>query len=227
MPISNPQDNELASILEGIWNCRLNITHFYLSRGSFGQQAFKALSFHHSTLVELDLEMSSSLASTGILDVLHSCPMLEVLRAKSISIRDIAGRPWVCQQLRELKIRFGAEGAGQDLKRLVFERLSTLPRLWRLDMCVLGVYEDGVLQFRLDCGLGQLESLKELTILKFDHALRLKKKQRLERKDIEWMMSNWKKLKHLIGPLNRDRTLNLQLKDVVKSHGVNTLELLC
>ncbi|KAF9344200.1 hypothetical protein BGX34_005918, partial [Mortierella sp. NVP85] len=214
MRMSNPQDNELASMLERIWNCRLNIAHFKLNRGSFGQQAFKALSFHHITLVELDLEMSSSLPSTGILDVLCSCPILEVLKAQSISIRDIAGgRPWVCQQLRELKIRFGAEDAGQDMQRLVFERLSTLPRLWRLDMCVLGVYDDEVLQFRLDCGLGQLEGLKELTILKFYHGFRSKERQHLEREDIEWMMSNWKRLKHLTGRLNKIRSVNRQLKD--------------
>ncbi|KAK3805524.1 MAG: hypothetical protein J3Q66DRAFT_445832 [Benniella sp.] len=228
MRISNPQDNELASILEGIWSCRLNIIYFYLNRGSFGQQAFKALSFHHSTLVEVDLEISSSLASTGILDVLCSCPMLEVMRAKNISIRDIAGgQPWVCQQLRELKIRFGAEGAGQDLQRLAFERLSTLPRLWRLDMSVLGDYDDEVLQFQLDCGLGQLETLKELTILKFEFGLRRKERQQLGREDIEWMMSNWKKLKHLTGYLHRDRAINRQLKDVVESHTINTFETFC
>ncbi|KAF9362687.1 hypothetical protein BGX34_005665 [Mortierella sp. NVP85] len=224
-------DTELVSAMEGIRNCFGSITHFYQRCGSFGPQVFEALGFHFSTLVKLDLphrrhRQSYPIPSTGILDVLCSCPKLEILRAPFIYVRDIAeGEPWICQQPQELKICFSVGDAEQDLQRLVFERLSTLIRLEALDMGVIRGYDDDVLEFRLDCGLGQLGSLQEMTTLRFyGTGYLVKRTQRLGIEDVEWMVSNWKKLKYVTGHLSRDQSVDEQLKGVLKSHRINAVE---
>ncbi|KAF9346833.1 hypothetical protein BGX34_003587 [Mortierella sp. NVP85] len=220
----NPGDTELASIFEGIGNCCGSITHFELSYCSLGPQAIRALGFHFGSLVDLRLGSQTSVNSAAILEVLCSCPMLESLKAGRIRARDIAERgPWVCQQLLQLQICFGFGDTELHLQRLVFERLSALVRLKFLDMRRPADWHDRVLDFRLEYGLGQLESLQDLLVLQFSDGMVIKQTQRLGMEDIEWMVRNWKKLKDITGKLNRDQEINYQLKSVLKSHGIATV----
>jgi len=218
------QDAKLASILEGIRHCLGNVSNLRVWRGVLGPQTHKALALHFSTLVELNLGYNMSVASSTIRDVLCSCPKLEILRARTIYARDIAeGGPWVCQQLRELGVCIRVKETEQDLHPLVFERLSALTRLETLDVRE-SVYDDGssddVLDFRLDCGLGQLASFHELRILRFH--TEITRTQQLGTKDVEWMIDNWMKLGGIYGHLNRDPGVEDQLKDALKSHGIDT-----
>jgi len=216
---SYPRDEEWASILESIGNCFENIPCLHLLIGEFGPRSLKALGPHFNNLVDLRL---TSCNSSVILDVLCSCPMLEILHVPDIFANDIAeGRPWVCQQLRELKISILIKETDRDLQPLVFERLSTLARLATLDMsCAFSDNDEGVLEFRLDCGLGQLASLQELRTLVFDGGFTARPRQQLEMKDVEWMIDNWKRLKGIYGHLNTDLEVNAQLKDRLRNHAI-------
>jgi len=217
---SSPKDEQWASILERIGNCFENVTCLHLDKGEFGPRSVKILGPHFSNLVGLRL---TSCNSSVITDVLCSCPMLEILHVPDIFANDIAeGGHWVCQQLLELKMRIRVKGREQYLQPLVFERLSTLVRLTTLDMnCTNGDNGEGLLEFRLDCGLGQLASLQELRTVVFYNGYTLKPWQQLEMKDVEWMIGSWKKLKGIHGGLNRDPDVNAQLKDLLGKHGIS------
>ena len=218
------QDIELASVLEGIGNCIGKITDLKLSHTTFGLEACKALGSHFSTLVKLRLDYMSA-TSSALRDVLCSCPKLESLQAHTILAKDVAeGGPWVCEQLRELITCFRVKQTEQDLQPLVFERLSKMVRLTTL---VMGNSfddgsGDGVLEFRLDCGLGQLANLRELESIGFHRGIKTEQRQRLEMKDVEWMIENWKKLRTVYGKLSRDPEVETQLKGVLKSNGIST-----
>ncbi|KAK3805593.1 MAG: hypothetical protein J3Q66DRAFT_445901 [Benniella sp.] len=218
-----PQDAELASILEGISGCFGKATFFRAWSGTFGPMAFKALCFHLTILVHLRLDYCISVASSTIRDVLCSCPNLEILYVRTIYARDITeGGPWICQQLCELGICIRFEETEQDLHSLVFERLSTLVRLTTLDMKG-SIYDynssGGVLEFRLDYGLGQLASLHALRVIRFH--TKIEQAQQLGTKDVEWMIDNWK-LKGIYGHLNRNLEVEAQLKGILNFHGIAT-----
>ncbi|KAF9347742.1 hypothetical protein BGX34_002915 [Mortierella sp. NVP85] len=215
---------ELAPIVEGVAKSLGKMTEFCLRFDRF--VPFKALGLHFSTLVSLSLFCSSEISS-GIQDVLCSCPKLEILHARYIFAKDIVhGGSWVCQQLRDLRMCFRVGKAEQDMQHLIFERLSTLVRLETLDM---GIYpfeddnDDGVLAFRLDCGLAQLATLRELTSLGFyrgGSTKMVKLMQQLGRDDVEWMRESWAKLKIIYGRLNEDMEAEAELEEILISHGV-------
>ncbi|KAF9357337.1 hypothetical protein BGX34_009420 [Mortierella sp. NVP85] len=187
-------------------------------------QSSNALSLHFSTLVRV--EFTYGCDSSVILDVLCSCPRLEVLRAGHVSARDIAERgPWACKQLRELEIWFRYAESEQDLQQVVFERLSTLVQLECLDMKYEGSsYEedDFGLELRLDRGLGRLASLKQLMSLDFSSDSDDDSSPELTVEDVRWMVENWGNLKRISGRLNSDKVVAAQLKKIIKSYGITT-----
>jgi hypothetical protein len=227
-----PQDTVCASVLDGIRGCFGKIVELEMLNSTFGPQASKALCFHSSTLVKLYLDLDS-VASSTIRDVMCSCPTLEILWAPAIDAKDIAeGGPWICQQHCELRTQILIKETEYHLHQMIFESLSTLDRLTILDMGGSsdggsgdggsggGGSGDGVLEFRLDWGLGQLARLQELRIVEFHHGTKSEHKQRLEMKDIVWMIDNWKRLKRIGGCLNRSSEVDVQLKEVLRSHGI-------
>jgi hypothetical protein len=150
-----------------------------------------------------------SIPGATILDVLCSCQRLEVLYAGDISAKDIVKHgPWACEQLRELTIHIQVGESEQNLQWLAFGRLSTLERLEKLVMSSTSSYisSKGVLVFLLECGLGQLASLEQLRPLAFpqtrfsngDHS------PQLGIDEVEWMASNWRKLRTISGCLHKD-----------------------
>ncbi|KAK3805575.1 MAG: hypothetical protein J3Q66DRAFT_407583 [Benniella sp.] len=218
IPLS-PSDKEWASILERIGNCFENVSCLHLHGGLVGPRSLKALGSYFSNLVDLRFAYGDS---SVILNVLCSCPKLEILHGPVIFTSDIVkGGPWVCQQLRELEIRIFDKETEQDLQPMVFERLSTLVRLTTLNLSWATIDSGrgcrGVLQFRLDRGLGQLASLRELRTVIFDQ---VGPRQQLEMKDVKWMIDNWKKLKGLYGFLNRDPEVGNQLRGLLDNHGI-------
>ena len=100
------------------------------------------------------------------------CLLLKILHAGNIAARDIAeGGPWVCQHLRELMLCVRVRKTEQDLQPLVFEYMSALVRLQRLEVPIENHEDiDGALHFRLDCGLRHLANLKELTFVSFSQS---------------------------------------------------------
>jgi hypothetical protein len=85
--------------------------------------------------------------------------------------------------------------------------------------------DQGLLEFRLDCGLGQLASLQELRTVEFCSESTMAAPMQLEVKDVEWMICNWKKLEAIHGVLNGDQEVDAQLKDLLGNHGIITCEL--
>ena len=156
--------------------------------------------------------------------MLCSCPTLEILRVtEGVSAREITeGGPWVCQRLRELEICICVQDTERDLQPLIFERLSTLVRLARLDMGVDDDDMDGrdALEFRLNCGSEHLVSLKELRVQGFNYLPTNMYVQRLGTQDIEWMVNNWETLEGIHGYLNYDYMVNVQLKNILDIHGI-------
>jgi len=82
--------------------------------------------------------------------------------------------------------------------------------------------KNGVLEFRLEYGLEQLESLERLTTVIFtrkrfgDEVYA----PQLGMEEVRWMADNWKKLKRIIGCRNRNVQTESRLKSTVRSLGI-------
>lgn len=218
------KDTELAFILNGVGNGLGSLIELQLSNCTLRTRACMALSTHFSTLVKVDLIGSYAVGSTT-LDLLCSCPKLEILLALEVFARDIPKRgPWVCQQLRVLRIWFRFEGSEKGLQKSVFEHLSTLTQLERLtiEYPVSGrrdMYAG--LEFRLDCGLWRLASLQHLSSLRFGKMRSHAHCPQVGMNEVAWMVNKWKKLKNVSGPLNSDKEVRNALVSVLASHGVS------
>jgi hypothetical protein len=184
----------------------------------------KAFGSHYQSLVNVDLRDCLKISGSIVPDILCLCPKLEILQARHVDARNVAERGlWVCQQLRELSIQFLMDPSEQDLQQLIFERLSTLVLLEQL---TLDYDRDGnghydVLDFRLDCGLGQLAGLQQLTSVWLYTPRYSSWGVNLGMEDVVWMVDNWKKLATVRGHLNKDAELRFQLECVFESHGIS------
>ena len=221
----NIHDTDLAFMLLGTGGELGTIADLRLGFSCHPEtQALRALDRHFGTLVRVDLSLCLSASGSTVLDILCSCPMLEVFHAKSAFVMDIAERePWICQQLRDLKICIRVVEAERDLQQLVFEWLSTLVRLETLEMWVPDEPSNGedVLAFRLDCGLRQLASLQQLTTLSFGQWNRDDRYMpQLGKDEVSWMLNNWKRLKIVAGRLNKNLEVDTSLRGIIESHGI-------
>jgi hypothetical protein len=186
-------------------------------------QSPKALSLHFGTLMRV--ELGSRVKSAITLDILYSCPRLEVLRVGGLDVQKMAERgPWVCQQLRVLEVWFIIPDSRQDLRPLLFERLSTLTRLESLSTSFFhaGFGSTFGLRLRLDDGLGLLTNLQQLRSLNFGFSSTKACSPQIEMEDATWMVKNWKRLNKVYGRLNSDEAVEAQLKEILKSHGIAT-----
>jgi hypothetical protein len=217
------QDTDVASLLEGIGDGCGKLAKLRLNGCFVGERGSMALRLHFATLVELCLVECPFVSSSTFRDVLCSCSRLEVLVAKSILARDIVtGGPWVCQRLRDLRICFVFGEAEQDLQQDIFERLSTFTRLERLEMYNLEheSQEAHRLEFRLANGLGQLASLKQMTEIGFGDLGTGAYIPQLGRKEVLWMLAHWKKLRCILGTLNREPKEDHSLKVALDILGI-------
>ncbi|KAF9349385.1 hypothetical protein BGX34_001834, partial [Mortierella sp. NVP85] len=223
--ILNISDAELACFLRGAGNGQEIIAIFETSFSELGTQASKDLSLHFNTLVSVDISQCKTSTRSTAPDILCRCPNLKDLRVGSVFAKDIAERgPWVCQQLRSLMICFRVSNTEQRLQlhQLIFERLSTLIQLKSLTMwdCRCDDVVEGVLEFRLEYGLGQLTSLQELSTIEFLRFFNRSYEPQLGMEEVAWMAGNWKKLEAIIGCLNSDEQMKSQLTTTIESLGI-------
>ncbi|KAF9352896.1 hypothetical protein BGX34_011915 [Mortierella sp. NVP85] len=198
-------------------------------RSGLDTQVSKAFGSHFNTLVEVNLRTLSTARGTAVPDILCFCPRLEKLYVYRVFAREVAERgPWVCQQLRELEIQFAFDFRSQherlQMPQLMFERLSTLVRLERLtlnyDNLNVEYHSTDVLMCRLDCGLGQLASLQQLTFLWLYTPLYNYLNSGVGMEEAQWMLETWKQLRTIKGALSQMSETRIQLESVFESHGI-------
>jgi hypothetical protein len=80
---------------------------------------------------------------------------------------------------------------------------------------------EGVLEFRLEYGLGQLASLQRLSTVIFTGSTNSRNYEpQLGMEEVVWMAGNWKKLRKIGGCLNSDEQMESQLAASIKSLGI-------
>ncbi|KAF9352894.1 hypothetical protein BGX34_011913 [Mortierella sp. NVP85] len=188
-------------------------------------QASMVFGSNFNSLVDVDLLTTWTTSRSTIPDLLCLCPILERLRAKTVFARSVAERgDWVCRHLRDLRIQFVFDEEEQDLQPLMFERLSTLVRLERLTLNYdYSSHRDtyyGVLECRLDRGLGRLANLQQLASFWLYTPKSYWRNPHLGMEEVEWILENWKKLETIKGKLTDEEELGAQLWDVFESHGI-------
>jgi len=219
---------DLASILEGISG---GLRLLKLRDLALREQIFSSLGRHYNTLVKLDLRDCFLDKGFDLLDILCNCPSLEILHSRyGLDAGDVAeGGPWACRLLRELTLGFWFGKEDQDFQQDVLERLSTLDRLesleifYRLNDGILNIYKNSGIEFRLDLGLGQLASLRQLKTLTFDGSSVHTITPQLGMEEVEWMTTNWTKLRRVAGQFNGSPEENA-LKDAFIRRGVEVCE---
>jgi len=223
------QDKDVAPIFGGVGDGIGTIVDLRLGGyHQWGTQTYQSIALHYGNLVKVDLSWSPYTSSPVILDFLCFCPRLEFLWARAVYAKDIMERgPWVCLQLRVLRIFVLVGKEEQDLQPAVFERLSKLVQLKELMVNVDSmeyVKEENLLGFRLDQGMQHLASLQQLVRLTFSGHIKYPDKPyfpQLGIQEVEWMMETWKNLKFINGDLNSNREVNAELKRIIESRGLN------
>ncbi|KAK3819573.1 MAG: hypothetical protein J3Q66DRAFT_367665 [Benniella sp.] len=219
------RDAKLAFFIRGAGNGQGIITVFEPHNCELGAQSSRNLSLHFNTLVSVDLRHCETNTRSTVPDMLCSCPNLKELSVGSVFAKDIVERgSWVYQQLQSLMICFRVGDSEQclQLHQLIFRRLSTLIQLEVLTMCALNLTDvvEGVLEFRLEYGLGQLASLHELSTIEFLRYYDHNYEPQLGMDEVAWMAGNWKKLKKIGGCLNKDVQMEPQLVATIESLGI-------
>lgn len=211
-------DSHFATILEGIGEDHGGLVRLECVDTISQGRTSIALRRHFDTLAYLNIESCTESMGPTIQDILCSCTRLEELITGSVLAKDVAeGGPWACQLLRRLKTCFWFKDSEQDMQQLVFEHLSTLTRLERLTLDgYIPTGEYNTLKFRLDCGLGQLINF-QLEILKFGKYY----ETGMGVEEVEWIVTNWKKLKRIYGKLNDDPAVEVIQATALQSHGID------
>ncbi|KAF9396408.1 hypothetical protein BGX21_009540, partial [Mortierella sp. AD011] len=182
---------------------------------------------HFETIQKIDLIYCEGNTSQWSIQILTSCPGLESFRAKGIKAQDILQasqqRPWACRGLRELTvfIDMGFQNNGPNRRftpeelvqcRSIFRLLADLRELHTLDMltsyayacdpCNLNYHRDPhhprhllvPLPIRLKAGLDLMQNSTKLEKVWFWGG-----RQYLPKRELNWMVLNWKRLKNLAG----------------------------
>jgi hypothetical protein len=222
--LTGVQEPTLAAILESVGHGLASLT-FYHCELATRANSKRALQAHFKTLVELRIHPCTPVSSDTVLDVLCSCPVLEVLHVRYLSAEVITERgPWACQHyLRELTAGIQVGQNEEALQPLVFERLSTLTRLEMLEILTpMPNSRRSMLAFRLECGLGQLAHWQHLSVLQFSMEWYNINTPQVGMYEVAWMAKHWKKLRSVSGHLHHDMEMELQLRIMFESHGIKT-----
>ncbi|KAF9383498.1 hypothetical protein CPC16_008894 [Podila verticillata] len=161
---------------------------------SFGAVTMEALDRHRLTIVELSL-LCDSVNTSQALSTVMSCAQLEILELDFVAIADfVQSEPWACFGLKRLSIAF------QNVTPWVISDMNTAsPAIWKRLSCLtklerLNTYWKGNFcgrcspMFTLECGLGQLSTLKEMRQVEVDLYA-------LDALEAGWMIGAWPKLK--------------------------------
>ncbi|KAG0253846.1 hypothetical protein BG011_006133 [Mortierella polycephala] len=197
-----------------------NPVRIRLNTPDFGPAAFQELRPHFSTLRRLDLANCPGFTSTMIVEVLESCPLLQELHGRQIWANDIINsQRWICQTSLEIFVAFIRFDFSHLTKlppdsaekiRAIFERLSGLTRLKKLDISdtVYGRFWRS-LDLRVGNGLELLASLHDMEEIHFQGTC-----QAMGVRDLEWMGKHWPKLKDVKGMLNKNKKIDKKLTDM-------------
>ncbi|KAF9541610.1 hypothetical protein EC957_002914 [Mortierella hygrophila] len=161
----------------------------------------------------LKIYANCGITSKATLDILTSCPNIEVFRSTHIYAGDVnPSEPWVCKRLRSLTVCFihrESTSSRAALDQQVYTQLAKLTNLTRLD---LGQYSMGyttsdpefhlldamnTLDLRLKAGLGQLSTLTKLRFFGYAYSFQV-----TGQAELSWMMEHWRELRTLIGQLD-------------------------
>ncbi|KAG0246446.1 hypothetical protein BGX31_002100 [Mortierella sp. GBA43] len=215
------QDVDLAAIIERAGS----LSRIHIWRPNLGKESFRQLGQFFGTLTSVDLKKCASATSPMIRDLLCYCQILDNLYARDLHARDIAqGGPWCCRELRVLWIRIVFDTSEQDLHPVVFERMSSLVRLECLHL-MRPMNESGNhhgLKLRLDHGMGQLASLRQLRRVFILRGVPVRNYSfpQIGKEDAEWILDNWKHLVLMSGYLNEDKELDKAVKKELSGQGM-------
>ena len=129
-----------------------------------------ALRPHFPWLKKLESRSSAGDNTSFIIELLKSCPQLESLQMGVVQVRGMFDHdgPWACESsLKRLGVYFKVDdNVSEAEQRMLFERLSKLHRLERLDLSTeTGVVH--VLDLRQESGLGNMATMTRHEELSF------------------------------------------------------------
>lgn len=169
------------------------------------------LARHFQTLEQVSFEGNDIVSSATVQAILTSCPQLTCLKAFQLRpAHIIEGKPWVCSGLRTLRAEISLwnqdENEIRHQSHTIFGRLSKLEKLEHLNVRGNGGRrETQGLDLRLESGLGQLSTMRNLRFLDFGQTI-----QNMSAEDIAWMRKHWTRLKKVIGRCNGYGTFEQQ-----------------
>ncbi|KAF8976308.1 hypothetical protein BGZ46_008368 [Entomortierella lignicola] len=214
-------DHNLALIIS---NMR-QVKKLLVTGAEFGQLALEALRPHFPHLKELDISHPEIDMGLTIVEILKSCSQLEKLTAFRIMGSQITDRDiWGCKEsLRTLQLGFSlAEAIPEkyEQQQLIFKKISELRNLERLDITnfeIPGTGPESTLDLRLEMGLGQLETLRNMRELVFNYT-----KQFINVEEVKWMLNRWPKLSSVQGVFNLDTDVDRDLKTMLHFRGIES-----
>ncbi|KAG0044709.1 hypothetical protein BGZ83_010076 [Gryganskiella cystojenkinii] len=166
-------------------------------------------------LKELNLENNWSVSAPDILEIMSNFSGLEVLRASTaLEDKDLEKdqRPWACRGLKKLIVGFDrTKGATSDA--MILSRIATLEQLEVLDVSAAHSHAEWVLRLKLEHGLDQLKTLKQLKHLRGPDDKGNGFRWGLA--EAQWATENWKSLKTL-----QNISLDGEAKMHIKERGI-------
>ncbi|KAG0087673.1 hypothetical protein BGZ92_007104 [Podila epicladia] len=185
---------------------------------TLGPSSMSVLVQQHCSTLER-LSCWPTYESTFLIDLLASCARMEVLEffcssarrsetpVAPITVQQLidwdedtdAYRPWACERtLQTLDIQITGLDPNKDewaLHSKMYGRLARLTQLRELKLEVVQGPQRTGLAMSLELGLARLSGLKKLEVLKICGVTHFD----TERKDVEWMVENWPRLRWIQG----------------------------
>ncbi|KAG0306551.1 hypothetical protein BGZ98_002170 [Dissophora globulifera] len=202
-------DSEIAQILEPFQR----IEKLSMVGTLFGKVALQALKPHFSTLLDINLQSSTSATGALVHEILCSCPNLQTIRADKMSDLNMPKQEkWICNKLRHFDVGLYVTAHAD---RAVYKRLAQLTELEYLSVrspnSVAQIRDEddededdededdpGVpISVSLDAGLGELKTLKRLQEFSCKKLLNITFRTSGAFKVVQWMVKNWPSLERL------------------------------
>lgn len=217
---SMADDSVMATTLTQL----LSLESLIVRESLFGPASFSVvLSDLGNQIQVLDLVDCKSVTPEMVHEILGSCRALKSLSADRIRVMDVteSPKPWICQDLEELRIVFVGPVllvslSLLDVQRAVYDRIATLRRLRLLSLGRCGSSAKwstkSVLDLSLAAGLGRLSSLQELQ--EFDFC---RMAHKLGMEEFKFMMRYWPKLEAMHGYLHADKDREAFIESYLRS----------
>ncbi|KAF9104782.1 hypothetical protein BGX27_009944 [Mortierella sp. AM989] len=231
------EDAYLSKVID---SCR-NLVTFSISEMLFGPLSFQSLRSHFGSLEKITFEHNNFVSGPFCQEIMLSCPLLDTLDIPTIEAGDILGvvqeedsgesridvfsiihpQDWICLNLTSLTVQFkGLEDKPLEWNRLVLSQLARLEKLVVLNIGPedpWGEEETDGLDLRLSAGLDILATLKRLETFMF-----FRLRQKMEERDVRWMIQAWPRLKNVYGELHTKKVRNRRLKTILRSSRIST-----